>query len=262
MTQSSARAPARGRSVGRAVFLPGRMERCGNSARGRGRYPRRGHRDQRYMRHGTIPSRRRGPRCSPPWRQRRQDPARAWLLPGSSRSRRALRALGFSICALAMLATRRGLHLIITQTNPPLVVPAIALAAAICRVPFIIIAQDLYPEVLFASNVLDIGSWRGRALNALFGWGYRRAHKVIVLGPCMARRVRAKGVPPSASPRSPTGPPANPRSVRPTIRCGPGGTFRIASWCSIPGTASAMSSIRCSTEFARPRTARRDCSWC
>jgi colanic acid biosynthesis glycosyl transferase WcaI len=118
------------------------------------------------------------------------------LLPGSNRSRRALRALGFSICAFAMLAARRGLRLIITQTNPPLVVPAIALAAAIRRVPFIIIAQDLYPEVLFASNLLDIGSWRGRALNALFGWGYRRAHKVIVLGQCMAQRVRAKGVPP------------------------------------------------------------------
>jgi colanic acid biosynthesis glycosyl transferase WcaI len=62
--------------------------------------------------------------------------------------------------------------------------------------PLVIIAQDLYPEVLFASEVLKKSSWSGRALQGLFSWAYRRARKVIVLGPCMEARVRNKGVAP------------------------------------------------------------------
>jgi glycosyltransferase involved in cell wall biosynthesis len=116
------------------------------------------------------------------------------LLPGSPRTLRAVRAIWFCACALAVLCVRRGVRMLLTQTNPPLVIPAMALAAALRGIPLVIIAQDLYPEVLFASQLLAPSSWAGRALKRLYAWAYRRARKVIVLGPCMAERVRRKGV--------------------------------------------------------------------
>jgi colanic acid biosynthesis glycosyl transferase WcaI len=116
------------------------------------------------------------------------------ILPGAPRSWRAVRILWLCLCAAVILLGRRGVRLIITQTNPPLIVPTVALVAALLRVPFIIIAQDVYPEVLFASRVTRERSLPGRCLARLFSAAYRRANRVVVLGPFMQRRIRAKGV--------------------------------------------------------------------
>jgi colanic acid biosynthesis glycosyl transferase WcaI len=116
------------------------------------------------------------------------------ILPGAPRTLRTVRILWFCLCAAFILLWRRDFRLIATQTNPPLIVPTVALVAALLRVPFIIIAQDVYPEVLFASGAARPRSIAGRCLARLFSWAYRRADRVVVLGPCMQRRVRAKGV--------------------------------------------------------------------
>jgi colanic acid biosynthesis glycosyl transferase WcaI len=115
------------------------------------------------------------------------------ILPGAVRKLRALRIVWFCICATPILLFRR-LGLIATQTNPPLIVPTVALVAALRRVPFIIIAQDVYPEVLFASGAAREESLVGRCLARLFSWAYRRADRVVVLGSVMQRRIQAKGV--------------------------------------------------------------------
>jgi glycosyltransferase involved in cell wall biosynthesis len=116
------------------------------------------------------------------------------ILPGPVRRLRALRIVWFCVCAVPMLLLRRRLGAIVTLTNPPLIVPAVAFAAALRRVPFIVITQDLYPEVLFASGALSPASLAGRCLSRLFSWAFRRAWRVVVLGPFMQRRVQAKGV--------------------------------------------------------------------
>src|SRR5437764_6651575 len=86
------------------------------------------------------------------------------VIPGPVRRLRMLRILWFCLCAVPVLLLRRRIALIVTQTNPPLIVPTIALVAALRRTPFVIIAQDVYPDVLFASGVIRPDRFAGRAL--------------------------------------------------------------------------------------------------
>jgi colanic acid biosynthesis glycosyl transferase WcaI len=116
------------------------------------------------------------------------------IIPGPVRRFRILRILWFCLCAAPILLYRRRIDLVVTQTNPPLIVPTVALIAALRRIPFVIIAQDVYPEVLFASGAALPNRFVGRCLVRLFSWAYRRAYRVVVLGSFMQRRVRGKGV--------------------------------------------------------------------
>jgi glycosyltransferase involved in cell wall biosynthesis len=116
------------------------------------------------------------------------------VLPGPVRRLRMLRIVWFCLCAVPVLLLSRQTALFMTQTNPPLIVPTVALVATIRRTPFVIIAQDVYPEVLFASGIIRPDSLVGRTLARLFGWAYRRATRVVVLGSFMRERVRRKGV--------------------------------------------------------------------
>jgi colanic acid biosynthesis glycosyl transferase WcaI len=116
------------------------------------------------------------------------------IIPGPVRRFRILRILWFCLCAVPILLYSRRIDLVMTQTNPPLIVPTVALVAALRRIPFLIIAQDVYPEVLFASGAAIPKRFVSRCLVRLFSWAYRRAHQVVVLGPFMRRRVRRKGV--------------------------------------------------------------------
>lgn len=118
------------------------------------------------------------------------------LLAGPVRRLRMLRILWFCLCALPVLLSRARVSLFMTQTNPPLIVPVVALVALLRRTPLVIIAQDVYPEVLFASGVSRPGSLSGRLLARLFAWAYGRARFVVVLGPCMRERMLHKGVHP------------------------------------------------------------------
>jgi len=118
------------------------------------------------------------------------------ILPGPIHRFKLLRILWFCAYALPWLLWHRDADLLVTQTNPLLVVPTVAFAALVRRKPFIIIAQDLYPEALFASGVTSPDSLAGRALQRLFTWSYRRAAQVVVLGAFMRQRILAKGVDP------------------------------------------------------------------
>jgi colanic acid biosynthesis glycosyl transferase WcaI len=101
----------------------------------------------------------------------------------------------FCIAVVCMVCRRRRPAAIIVQTNPPLIVVALSALATMIRRPLIIIAQDLYPEVMFAHDMLSRHSLPGRLLSRVFGWAYRRATCVISLGPCMTGRILHKGVP-------------------------------------------------------------------
>jgi colanic acid biosynthesis glycosyl transferase WcaI len=118
------------------------------------------------------------------------------LLGGDIHSFKLLRQLWFYLLAPFALYLRRRVQLYIVQTNPPMIVPIAAAVARLRNAPFMIIAQDLYPEVAIVHGLLREKSGLGIMLTALFRWAYRRAACVVALGPVMLERLRTKGVAP------------------------------------------------------------------
>jgi glycosyltransferase involved in cell wall biosynthesis len=116
------------------------------------------------------------------------------LLAGDVHRLKLLKQIGFYACSLPILAFRRRPALFVTQTNPPLLVPLVTIVALVHRRPFVIIAQDIYPEVLFAHGMMRRNGIAGRLLRRLFTWAYRRATKVVALGDTMRERLIEKGV--------------------------------------------------------------------
>jgi glycosyltransferase involved in cell wall biosynthesis len=118
------------------------------------------------------------------------------VLGGDIHRHKLLRQLWFCVAALPLLLLRGRPAAFIAQTNPPLIVPVAALAALLHRAPLVIVAMDLYPEVLIANGTLRPDSVGASVLRVLFRWAYRRASRVVALGPVMARRLEEKGVDP------------------------------------------------------------------
>lgn len=116
------------------------------------------------------------------------------LLGGDIHRFKLARQLWFYMMSMPALLFRRRPAAYVVQTNPPLLVPLGALVTLVRRVPFVIIAQDIYPEVVTAHGMLRADSFAARILQAIFGWAYRRADKVIALGPTMVERLERKGV--------------------------------------------------------------------
>jgi colanic acid biosynthesis glycosyl transferase WcaI len=114
------------------------------------------------------------------------------LLAGRIHHRKLLRQIWFYVSLIPRLAIRARPRLFISQTNPPLGVVLTALAARIWRRPLIIIAMDVYPEVLVAHGLIGARSLLGRLLRAVFDWSYRSAERIVSLGPVMTRRLQAK----------------------------------------------------------------------
>ena len=202
------------RRLRRAVLLPRRLGRRAAAAR-RHDAPRRVGLRRRGRSAAATSTRRRKARRS-------RTRARAACASGASRGCSAatstgcklLRQLWFYACALPLLLFRRRPDLFVTQTNPPLVVPMAALAAWLHGRPFMIVAQDIYPEVMIANGMVEPGSRTARLLSRLFAWAYRRARTVVSLGPVMTQRLRAKASRPRGSSRSRTGQPARTRGAR------------------------------------------------
>ena len=117
------------------------------------------------------------------------------LFSGDIHRLKLLRQMWFYLMAVPALLRRRKPAAYVVQTNPPLLVPLCALVAFVRRVPLVIIAQDIYPEVVTAHGMLRADSWPARMLRRMFGWAYRRAAKVVALGPTMVERLVDKGVP-------------------------------------------------------------------
>jgi glycosyltransferase involved in cell wall biosynthesis len=144
-------------------------------------------------------------------------------------SRRLLRHAWFTLWALVLLLLRRPPDLFVAQTNPPPGILLAALAAAVWRRPFLLIAMDIYPEVLIAHRRIAERRLPIRLAQWAFDRAYRSATRVIALGPGMAERITAKGVPAERIVRIgnwATGPqqPANedPHAMRERLGLGPG----------------------------------------
>jgi colanic acid biosynthesis glycosyl transferase WcaI len=116
------------------------------------------------------------------------------LLRGPYQRWKIVRQLWFYVALLPLLLLRRPPDVFIAQTNPPLAVILIAAVARMCGKPFIIIAMDLYPEVLIAHGAMREKSLFSAILLRAFGWAYGSARRVVSLGPMMSDRLVSKGV--------------------------------------------------------------------
>jgi len=131
-----------------------------------------------------------------------QDPRKhgvaIWYVPRyrleKSTSKSILSQLWFCTIASVTIAFRGRPALFMVQTNPPLVVVALSAIAAILRRPLILVAQDLYPEVMIVHGMLGARSLLGRALTRMFRMAYQSAACVVSLSPDMTRRLTEKGV--------------------------------------------------------------------
>jgi len=116
------------------------------------------------------------------------------LLGGDIHSLKLLRQLWFYMGLVPRLLCVRAADVYVAQTNPPLTVPIVAAVARLRRRPFVLIAMDVYPDVIVAHGVLAAESVVNRVLEATFRWAYRSARCVVSLGPVMSGRLVAKGV--------------------------------------------------------------------
>jgi colanic acid biosynthesis glycosyl transferase WcaI len=107
---------------------------------------------------------------------------------------KAIRQAWFVVAGSAMLLFRSRPALVVAQTNPPMGVILAAIAARIWRRPLVIVAMDIYPDVLVAHGALASGSIAAKVLGRIFCWAYRSAARVVALGPVMRQKLVAKGV--------------------------------------------------------------------
>ncbi|MGD5540955.1 glycosyltransferase, partial [Xanthomonas citri pv. citri] len=94
-------------------------------------------------------------------------------------------------------ALRRGLKaerpdLVLCMTDPPMVGDVALVVARRFRVPFVVVSQDVFPEIAVElkrlRNPLLVGM-----LGVLIRFYLRRAALVVAIGETMERRLRAKG---------------------------------------------------------------------
>jgi colanic acid biosynthesis glycosyl transferase WcaI len=118
------------------------------------------------------------------------------LFGGDIHRLKLFRQLWFYVAAVPMLFWGRAPDIYVVQTNPPLIVPIVALVARLRRRPYVIIAQDIYPEVMFAHGMSRSDGLPGKLLARLFSWAYRNAVRIVSLGEVMKKRLAHKGVQP------------------------------------------------------------------
>lgn len=116
------------------------------------------------------------------------------LLRGSIHRAKLFRQLWFYLALVPLLLLRRPPDAFVTQTNPPLAVILVAVAARLWRRPLMVIAMDIYPEVLMAHGVMSRATLTGKVLARAFRWAYRHAQRIVALGPVMRERLQIKGV--------------------------------------------------------------------
>ena len=108
---------------------------------------------------------------------------------------RALSSVSFFVGVLACLPRIRKADCIITLTAPPLLPVLGTLLQIITHARHVIWEMDMYPDLAIDLGVLRAGSLAARFAGAAMDVSRRHAKCVISLGPCMTRRLLARGTP-------------------------------------------------------------------
>lgn len=111
-----------------------------------------------------------------------------------SRSGRLLSYASFYLGALWHGLWASGTDVVVTLTTPPLLCLIGTLLKKVRGARHYIWEMDVYPDIAEAVGVLAPGSLLARIIGALADYSRRRADGVIALGPCMRRRLIARGV--------------------------------------------------------------------
>ncbi len=97
------------------------------------------------------------------------------------------------ICLLKIIFNKKP-NLIISLTNPPPIIIIVFLAKKIFKIPYIVIAMDLYPEVLLKNLSNTISTILNYLITPIFNAAYRSASRVVSLGESMSIKLRSKGI--------------------------------------------------------------------
>ncbi len=122
--------------------------------------------------------------------------ARARTLPFTKKSN-ILRALSYLSVYPALIwksLRQTKPDILVTKTDPPLILVAGALLNLWWRVPIIHWAQDLYPELAEEMGILTKNGWFARMLRSISSFALKRYDAVIAIGRCMEKRLIDRGV--------------------------------------------------------------------
>jgi colanic acid biosynthesis glycosyl transferase WcaI len=108
-------------------------------------------------------------------------------------SRRAANYLTYVISSVRAGVRERRPDIVLCMSDPPFVPTFAWLAARRHRVPYVAVVQDVFPEI-----AVELGRLRSptlvRILDALVGFGLRRAARVVAIGETMRTRLAEKGI--------------------------------------------------------------------
>lgn len=104
--------------------------------------------------------------------------------------------ISYGLCASTLSTVWRRPKLNVFLTQPPLFFCWGRGLEILRREPYCCIVMDMYPWVAEAAGMLGSNSYVARGLAAVAGAVFRRAKAVIVIGRCMADRMREIGVAP------------------------------------------------------------------
>jgi colanic acid biosynthesis glycosyl transferase WcaI len=109
--------------------------------------------------------------------------------------RRGLDYGSFAALSLSVGALQARPDVVLAMTDPPFVGAVARAVAGRFDVPFVLVAQDLFPETAVATGALPSPA-AVSALRALVEPPFRTAARVVALGETMRRRLEEKGVAP------------------------------------------------------------------
>jgi colanic acid biosynthesis glycosyl transferase WcaI len=112
----------------------------------------------------------------------------------SSTLRRAISYLSFHVNAFIRLLCLPAQDAILVLTTPPLIAIVACFIKAMKGTRVVYLLQDLYPDLAVQLGILRAGSFAARFLEVVSRLTLRYSDAVVVLGHCMAARVRDKGV--------------------------------------------------------------------
>lgn len=96
---------------------------------------------------------------------------------------RAVNLLTFTLaCLFRLLVSLRSGDQILLVTNPPSLVPLVAIVACLRKARAILLVHDVYPEILAATGMASERSLHYRLLDRVMRAAYRSYAKIIVLG--------------------------------------------------------------------------------
>jgi glycosyltransferase involved in cell wall biosynthesis len=98
---------------------------------------------------------------------------------------------------------------VVTKTDPPLQLVLGALYHRITGVPAVHWAQDLYPEIAEALDVIPTDGWFANLLRRVSSTAMRQHDHVVAVGRCMQERITARGIPARDVSVVPNWPPAS-----------------------------------------------------